>query len=515
TRDTLVLPSTGGSAAITPNDSVNGQPAQVGSNATVDTLGTWPSGISLDSTGAVVVAYGTPAGSYPLSYLLCDTMLPPNCDTVEIVVNVATYPPNARPDSALMSQDDTITVSPWANDTDPDGNLNGSSVGIVSGPSNGTASVDSLGNVTYIPDSAWTGVDTITYVVCDSGLVPVQCDTSLIVITVYGLPTITLDGVSQVQCFGDSTGSATVSVGGGLAPYRITWSTTPVQTGPVASQLSAGAYTVTVEDSLGGLTSLTVNITQNDSLEVSYQRQAVSCPGASDASIALNIEGGVPPYQAAWSRGDTGQFLDSLPAGTYQVEITDSLGCSTTRSIEVADKPAIEVADVRITDVFCKSDSLGAIYPEIVGGTAPYQYRWSTGDTATFLDSLAGGTYELLVTDANGCEESFAFSVTWEQEGCTQGVVIPQGVSDNGDGANDAFFIKGLERFDYAKLTIFNRWGTIVYKTIHYQNDWNGQVNRGVVVNRVEDKLPTGVYFYKLQLKEDSKPLSGYIYLDR
>jgi len=226
-------------------------------------------------------------------------------------------------------------------------------------------------------------------------------------------------------------------------------------------------------------------------------------------------EGGIPPYQATWSRGDTGQFLDSLPAGSYQVQITDSLGCSTTATIDIADKPLIEVADVRIMDVFCKSDSLGAIYPEIVGGTAPYQYRWSTGDTTTFLDGLVGGTYELLVTDANGCEESFSFTVTWEQEGCTQGVLIPQGVSANGDGVNDFFAIKGLERFDYAKLTIFNRWGTIVYKTIHYQNDWNGQVNRGVVLNPAEDRLPTGVYFYKLQLEEDSKPLSGYIYLDR
>ena len=84
--DTLLVPSTGVISQLTQNDQINGAPAGAGSNATVEVLGQWPPGIHLNSDGTVEVDAGMPPGIHNLSYLLCDTSLPPTCDTVPLLV---------------------------------------------------------------------------------------------------------------------------------------------------------------------------------------------------------------------------------------------------------------------------------------------------------------------------------------------------------------------------------------------------------------------------------------------
>jgi len=89
-------------ADITDNDSVNGKPAVIGTNATVSISGVWPSGITLNtSTGAISVTPGTPPGTYPVTYELCDKIIPPTCFTIVDTVFVT-----------AVSHPDTITVKP-------------------------------------------------------------------------------------------------------------------------------------------------------------------------------------------------------------------------------------------------------------------------------------------------------------------------------------------------------------------------------------------------------------------
>lgn len=85
-------------------------------------------------------------------------------------------------------------------------------------------------------------------------------------------------------------------------------------------------------------------------------------------------------------------------------------------------------------------------------------------------------------------------------------------ISANNDGTNDTFVIKGIHLFQN-NLQIFNRWGHLVYQTVNYQNDWNGINNIGVFLNH-HRRLPVGTYFYALELPEENKQYTGWIYLN-
>ena len=91
---------------------------------------------------------------------------------------------------------------------------------------------------------------------------------------------------------------------------------------------------------------------------------------------------------------------------------------------------------------------------------------------------------------------------------------IPEGFSPNGDGVNDQLVIRGLENYPNNKLTIFNRWGEIVFEGKPYKNQFDGTSTRGVTLGG--NKLPSGTYYYILDLGvKDKEPIKGYFYLAR
>jgi large repetitive protein len=93
------------------------------------------------------------------------------------------------------------------------------------------------------------------------------------------------------------------------------------------------------------------------------------------------------------------------------------------------------------------------------------------------------------------------------------GPEIPEAFSPNGDGVNDTFVINGIEEYPANTLNIFNRWGNIVYKAKPYKSDWNGDSDGGIKIGN--DNLPTGVYFYILDLGNGAKAIQGNVYLSR
>ncbi|GGD10639.1 gliding motility-associated C-terminal domain-containing protein [Hyunsoonleella pacifica] len=84
-------------------------------------------------------------------------------------------------------------------------------------------------------------------------------------------------------------------------------------------------------------------------------------------------------------------------------------------------------------------------------------------------------------------------------------------VSPNDDGINDTFTIDGIEAFNN-ELTIFNRWGSVVYKIDNYKNNWDGVANVKHVIQR-HKKVPVGTYYYILKLKDSSKTSTGWLYI--
>jgi gliding motility-associated-like protein len=91
---------------------------------------------------------------------------------------------------------------------------------------------------------------------------------------------------------------------------------------------------------------------------------------------------------------------------------------------------------------------------------------------------------------------------------------IPEGFSPNYDGVNDYFVI--IKPYNVTiDIEIFNRWGGVVYSNRNYNNDWNGQPGSGLIVLNSDGYLPTGTYFYVIELSPGLAPITGYIYLDK
>ncbi|WP_440880723.1 Calx-beta domain-containing protein [Tenacibaculum sp. C7A-26P2] len=86
----------------------------------------------------------------------------------------------------------------------------------------------------------------------------------------------------------------------------------------------------------------------------------------------------------------------------------------------------------------------------------------------------------------------------------------------NGDGANDTFVISciGEERYKHNRLEIYNRWGTLVYSKNRYDNSWSGLSNGRFNIQQ-EDELPSGTYYYVLDLGTGASPRIGWLYINR
>jgi hypothetical protein len=122
--------------------------------------------------------------------------------------------------------------------------------------------------------------------------------------------------------------------------------------------------------------------------------------------------GGTAPYTYLWSNGATTEDLAGITAGTYTVTITDANGCTTTASVTITEPTATLGATTTQTDVLCFGNSTGAIDLTINGGTAPYAYLWSNGATSEDLTNIAAGTYDVTITDGNGCTITSSVTIT-------------------------------------------------------------------------------------------------------
>ncbi len=209
---------------------------------------------------------------------------------------------------------------------------------------------------------------------------------------------------NDLDCFGDSDGSIDITVTGGTAPYTYLWSN-GATTEDLAS-LSAGTYSVVITDANGCTTSLdNIEITQPTELTATKDApKNVSCFGGSDGSIDITVSGGTAPYTYLWSNGETTEDLASLSAGTYSVVITDAKGCTTSLdNIEITQPTELTATKDASKNVSCYGGSDGSIDISVSGGTSPYTYLWSSGQTTEDLASLSAGTYSVVITDANGC----------------------------------------------------------------------------------------------------------------
>ena len=227
-------------------------------------------------------------------------------------------------------------------------------------------------------------------------------------VTLANGPVITLVGQQDVTCSGGVDGAIDISVSGGVAPYQFTWSNGSISED--VSGLPSGIYTVIVTDSAQCSDSLQVEIFSATPLSISSSVTDASC-GLSDGSISLQVSGGAPGYTFQWSNGQTGPAIAGLIPGNYTVTITDANACDTLMSFAVNSLPGpIAVVD-SIRGLRCFGINNGRIFISVSGGTSPYTYLWSDGNTAPDRFGLAAGIYSVSVTDAGGCTTQLSATV--------------------------------------------------------------------------------------------------------
>lgn len=216
--------------------------------------------------------------------------------------------------------------------------------------------------------------------------------------------TVTISPESDFICFG-STHTLTADANGGTGPYTYLWSTGETTMSINVSPETSSNFSVTVTDSVNDTAAESAIVAVSDPVEVVITVTETSCNGGIDGIMFVEASGGMPPYTYLWSIGATTAQVENVPAGAYEVTVSDALGCFFVQSIFVVEPPAIDV-NVETTPVICANGTLGSITAQVAGGTAPYTYLWSNGATGPQITDLLQGTYSLTVTDANGCTET-------------------------------------------------------------------------------------------------------------
>jgi len=214
----------------------------------------------------------------------------------------------------------------------------------------------------------------------------------------------------SVKCFGDASGTASVSIlSGGAIPYSYKWSTGA--TIDNVSGLTSGIYFVTVSDKFACKIKDSAIIKQPNVLNLKTTViDSVSCHGTATAKFKVSTLGGSKPYSFIWNNAVTDSIVSNVKAGTYTVTVADANNCADKISIVVADRSLL-IATITVDSTKCTTSSDGAIYvsPNESNKKKPFTYLWQTSGTDSSLKNIISGKYTVTVHDKYGCElDTFA-----------------------------------------------------------------------------------------------------------
>ena len=140
--------------------------------------------------------------------------------------------------------------------------------------------------------------------------------------------------------------------------------------------------------------------------------------GQLNGSATVTPTSGLAPFDYLWDDGQTAATANNLGAGVYSVTITDALGCSAVITGVTVANPNPPTSSVSVSSnyneaqVTCAGESDGEAIVTASGGTAPYVYLWSDGQSTATASNLAAGTYQVTVTDDASCSSTSSITIT-------------------------------------------------------------------------------------------------------
>ena len=310
---------------------------------------------------------------------------------------------------------------------------------------------------------------------------------------------VNLEQTEAVLCHGDSTAGIQALSTGGNGNFSYYWSSGDTTRSNAWSGLSAGVYSVTVEDGLFCSASTSIRIDEPALLEVSATGSPVSCTGLSDGSITAKATGGVlvaenyqyslDEDQSTWQDGD---LWSSLSAGIYTVAARDEYGCMAQSRVNV------EAADPFFMESFSPDTTIDyldtLILHAVLNDTAGVSFTWTESKTGAVVNDTV---YSLSVAPDNsiayiftahnekGCRVDSSVRLTVEKK---RRIGVASAFTPNGDGYNDYLFVQGDDKVATVKVfRVYSRWGELVYEGIDLPinseaRGWDG-THRGKAMN--------------------------------
>lgn len=231
---------------------------------------------------------------------------------------------------------------------------------------------------------------------------------------------------TDITCFGLCDGTATINYNVLFPPYVVSWFDNatglplgivdnPASQPSTATGLCAGEYIAVLTNSAGCVTSDTIEVIGPPQITGSVTPTSVTCNGACNGSAIATATGGTGALTYTWGPGlpGSGQGTSSvtgLCAGNWNVTVTDTQGCSIVIPTTIAEPVLLSISSQSSTNISCFGFNDGTATIIHSGGIGPFTYQWidcntglPIGQTSQMATNLGPGSYQVVVTDFNGC----------------------------------------------------------------------------------------------------------------
>jgi hypothetical protein len=210
------------------------------------------------------------------------------------------------------------------------------------------------------------------------------------------------------SCFNSCNGSVTISASGGIAPYSITWN--DLWVGQRMTDRCAGTYDLVADDAVGCRATAQIVIRQPQQLAMTADVSNPACNGKNDGRITVYASGGIAPYEFSWNNSPGFSLLRDLPAGTYNLLLTDSLQCELNKHFTLSEPDPI-VFNSEITQPSCFGSRDGFIRNVVSGGSPPFTFEWNGTKGGPHILNIGSGHYDFVISDSHGCFSAGNFFV--------------------------------------------------------------------------------------------------------
>ena len=215
-------------------------------------------------------------------------------------------------------------------------------------------------------------------------------------------PITTILSVNPILC-NNGTTQAELNVWGGTQPFIYDWSNGG---NSYITTISHGTHSINVVDMNGCSFDTSITLANPDSISTQTTNTNTDCFGGNNGSVSINItNGGTSPYNFSNDNGITYQSsntFNNLSAGNYFFLISDDNNCLGSASAEVIE-PSKIISTTTAIDASCYLECDGVASTTAAGGTPPYSYLWTNGDSTQTATDLCAGFYNVTITDTNGC----------------------------------------------------------------------------------------------------------------